>query len=125
MRSIAVRWTRHIGARDPAKASRALCVSGRPMSVPLAISEASVPRLPRGVKLRFDKQRDTWVVLAPERVFVLDQIALEIVKRCDGTADVAAIVDGLAAAFSAPREVILKDVRALLQDLADKGIVTA
>ena len=95
------------------------------MSEAVTVSETSVPRLPRGVKLRFDKQRDQWVVLAPERVFVLDNIALEIVKRCDGEASVAAIVDDLASAFSAPREVILKDVRALLQDLADKGIVTA
>ena len=95
------------------------------MSEAVTISDASVPRLPRGVKLRFDKQREQWVVLAPERVFVLDNIALEIVKRCDGDASVAAIVDDLAAAFSAPRDVILKDVQALLQDLADKGIVTA
>ena len=95
------------------------------MSKAVTISDASVPRLPRGVKLRFDKQRDNWVVLAPERVFVLDNIALEIVKRCDGEASVADIVDDLAVAFSAPRDVILKDVLQMLQDLADRGIVTA
>lgn len=87
------------------------------------ITEQSVPGLPAGVKLRFDKQRDQWVILAPERLFVLDAIALEIVKRCDGKASVGAIVDDLAATFSAPRETILKDVGALLQDLADKRIL--
>ena len=95
------------------------------MSEAITISDTSVPRLPRGVKLRFDKERDKWVVLAPERVFVPDPIALEILKRCDGNANVAAIVDDLAATFNAPRDVILKDVSALLQDLTDKGVMTA
>ncbi|HEY9550075.1 MAG TPA: pyrroloquinoline quinone biosynthesis peptide chaperone PqqD [Kiloniellaceae bacterium] len=93
------------------------------MTERIAITEQSVPGLPAGVKLRFDRRRDQWVILAPERLFVLDAIALEIVKRCDGAASVGAIVDDLAATFAAPRDVILKDVNALLQDLADKRIV--
>jgi len=36
----------------------------------------------------------------------------------------AEIVDGLAAQFSANRDVILQDVSSLLQGLADKRIVT-
>lgn len=91
----------------------------------VTISETSVPGLPAGVKLRFDKQREQWVILAPERLFVLDTIALEIVKRCDGKASVAEIVNDLAETFEAPRDVILKDVGALLQDLADKRILAA
>ena len=63
------------------------------MSQGVTISHESVPRLPPGVKLRFDKTRDKWIVLAPERVFVPDEIALEIIKRCDGEATVTAIVD--------------------------------
>ena len=95
------------------------------MSEKITISDESVPRLPPGVKLRFDKPRDTWVVLAPERLFVLDPIAHEIVKRCDGQATVSAIVDDLAQAFKADRAVIQRDVSAMLQDLADKAVVTA
>ncbi len=95
------------------------------MAERITITEQSVPGLPVGVKLRFDKRRDQWVILAPERLFVLDAIALEIVKRCDGAASVAEIVDDLAATFAAPRDVILKDVGALLQDLADKRILAA
>ena len=95
------------------------------MSAAITIGADSVPRLPRGVKLRFDKQRDQWVVLAPERVFVPDPIALEIIKRCDGEATVAAIVDDLAKTYEAPRAVIAKDVNAMLQDLADKGVMMA
>ncbi len=87
------------------------------------VAEHSVPSLPRGVRLKFDKPRDQWVVLAPERMFQLDPVAHEIVKRCDGAATVAAIADELAAAFEAPREVILKDVVALLQGFVDKRVI--
>ena len=93
------------------------------MSDKSLVAEQSVPRLPKGVRLKFDKPRDQWVVLAPERMFQLDPVAHEIVKRCDGAATVAAIADELAAAFEAPREVILKDVVALLQGFVDKRVI--
>lgn len=95
------------------------------MASRVVISEASVPRLPRGVKLRFDAARQQWMVQAPERVFVPDPVALEVIRRCDGRATVAAIVDELAATFQAPREVILGDVTELLQELSDKAVLTA
>lgn len=87
------------------------------------VTEASIPSLPRGVKLQFDKARDAWVLLAPERVFMPDNIAVEILKRCDGKAVLSGIIDDLAATFSAPREQVAKDVIAMLQDMADKGMV--
>jgi pyrroloquinoline quinone biosynthesis protein D len=93
-------------------------VSERPQ-----VHDEAVPALARGIKLRFDKARDAWVVLAPEKVLMPDQIAVEILKRCDGKAQVTAIVDDLAVAFSADRDQVAADVRAFLQDLADKGIV--
>jgi pyrroloquinoline quinone biosynthesis protein D len=83
-----------------------------------------VPALARGVKLRFDKARDAWVLLAPEKVLMPDQIATAILKRCDGKAKVAEIVDDLAVTFSADRDKVAADVRAFLQDLADKGMLT-
>ncbi len=95
------------------------------MSGAVTITADSVPRLPRGVKLQFDKTRDNWVMQAPERLFVPDPIALEVIKRCDGTANVAAIIDDLARTFNAERAVIERDVSALLQDLANKGVMTA
>jgi len=88
------------------------------------VGEASVPRLARGARLQFDKHREQWIVQAPERLFVLDPIALEIVQRCDGVASVGAIVDGLAAKFDAPRDIILRDVNTMLQDFADKGVMS-
>ena len=87
------------------------------------VENGSLPRLPRHVKLRFDQRRNRWIVLAPERVLMPDEIAVEILKRCDGTTPVSAIVEGLAAAYEAAAEEIAEDVAELLQDLADKGFV--
>jgi pyrroloquinoline quinone biosynthesis protein D len=93
-------------------------VNGRPQ-----VHDGAVPALARGVRLRFDKARDAWVLLAPEKVLMPDQIAIEILKRCDGKARVAAIVADLAVTFSADRDQVAADVRAFLQDLADKGLL--
>ncbi|MGQ0665243.1 MAG: pyrroloquinoline quinone biosynthesis peptide chaperone PqqD [Pseudomonadota bacterium] len=95
------------------------------MSGRTVIAADSIPRLARHARLQHDKRRDQWVVQAPERLFVPDPIALEIIRRCDGLATVAAIADALAGEYAAPRELILKDVNQLLQDLADKGVMTA
>jgi pyrroloquinoline quinone biosynthesis protein D len=81
------------------------------------------PRLPRGVRLVHSEAQGGWVLLAPERVFKADTIAVEIVKRCTGEATLAAIVDDLAKTFSAPRERILSDVTTLLQGLAEKRLL--
>ncbi|WP_407178740.1 pyrroloquinoline quinone biosynthesis peptide chaperone PqqD [Bradyrhizobium sp. STM 3562] len=90
----------------------------------ITISEASRPVLPRHAKLKFDETRKVWVILAPERVLAPDEIAVEVLQLCDGMRSVAAIVDGLAAKYAAPRADISGDVVAMLQDLADKGFLT-
>lgn len=94
------------------------------MTVRAIVEGSSVPGLPRHVRLKEDKQRGIWVILAPERVLMLDEISLEIVQRCDGEKTVDIICDALAAEFSAPREEIIKDVVEVLQNLADKGFLT-
>jgi pyrroloquinoline quinone biosynthesis protein D len=81
------------------------------------------PRLPRGVRLVHNETQGGWILLAPERVFKADAIAVEIVKRCTGEASFAAIVDDLAKAFTAPRERILADATAMLRGLADKKLL--
>ena len=81
------------------------------------------PRLPRGVRLVHSEAQGGWVLLAPERVFKADAIAVEIVKRCTGEATLDAIVDDLAKTFNAPRERILADVTAMLRGLADKKLL--
>jgi pyrroloquinoline quinone biosynthesis protein D len=89
------------------------------------IGPGSVPRLARGMRLREDAARGRWVVLGPERMFVPDETALEVLRLLDGARSVAAIVDDLAARYDAPREEIAADVTALLEELAAKGVVAA
>jgi pyrroloquinoline quinone biosynthesis protein D len=88
-----------------------------------AIATDARPRLPRGVRLVNNEAQGGWVLLAPERVFKPDAIALEILNRCTGEATFGAIIDDLVATFSAPRERITTDVTALLRSLADKQLL--
>ncbi len=92
-------------------------------SPPPALDADMRPRLPRGVRLVNNEAQGGLVLLAPERVFKPDPIAAEILKRCTGQATLAAIVDDLAATFSAPRERVLADVSTLLRSLADKRLL--
>jgi pyrroloquinoline quinone biosynthesis protein D len=84
---------------------------------------AAAYRFAPGVKFRFDETRQAWIVLAPERLFMPDEHATEILKLIDGTRSAAAIVDDLAARFDAPRATIEADVLEMLQDLVDRGVL--
>jgi pyrroloquinoline quinone biosynthesis protein D len=85
--------------------------------------ETAIPAFAPGVKFRFDAVRSAWVLLAPERLFLPDQQAVEILNLLDGTRDLAAIIDDLATRYEAPRALIAGDVETLLRDLSDKGVV--
>ena len=87
------------------------------------ITEQSRPVLARHAKLKFDKARQVWVILVPERVLAPDEIAVEILQLCDGVRTVDQIIDGLAAKYTADRGEIGTDVIAMLKDLADKGFL--
>ncbi len=88
-------------------------------------TERAIVRFRPGVKFRFDETRQAWIVLAPERLLLPDEIAVEVLKRIDGQRTVGQVIDDLAATFKAPRETIATDVQAMLGDLAAKGIVTS
>jgi len=87
------------------------------------ISVDSVPRLKPGVRLQFNEARQQWIVQAPERVLMPDDIAVAVLKKCDGTASVAAIGGELAREYEAPPDVVTNDIVELLQDLAEKGVI--
>jgi pyrroloquinoline quinone biosynthesis protein D len=89
----------------------------------MTISEEVVPRLPHGVRLKEDKVRGRWVLLAPERVLEPDSIAVEIIKRCDGSRTLAAVIDDLATAFAADRGVVASDVKSILAFLSERRMV--
>lgn len=87
------------------------------------IPAQSRPHLPRGVRLRRDEARARWTLLAPERIFEIDDTAAAVLGLCDGERDLNAIVAELAARYSAPPAVIEKDVVAMLADLKAKRVL--
>ena len=81
----------------------------------------SVIRFARGVRLHEDKARGRWIIMAPELMFIPDEIALEVLRLVDGVRNEAAIVAALVEKFAAPEEVIGADVAAMLDDLIARG----
>jgi pyrroloquinoline quinone biosynthesis protein D len=96
------------------------------MTAGLILAFDSAPRLAPHTRLRHDAMRGIWTVQAPERTFMLDDTAYAVLAHCDGATPLYGIVDRLCDAFSdAPRATIAADVEAMLQDLADKGVIVA
>ena len=88
----------------------------------VVVAESSLLRLAPHIVFRFDDTRSRWIIMAPERLMLPDEQAVEILQLVDGTAGVGEIIDSLARRYTqAPRALIAKDVVAMLQDLADKG----
>lgn len=61
---------------------------------------ATVPRIGPGFRLQWEPAQSCHVLLYPEGMVKLNGSAGEILKRCDGQRDVAAIVAELEATFS-------------------------
>ena len=81
------------------------------------------PKLAPGVRLHFDKSRDAWVLLSPERVIEAEGPASEILRRCDGTRSVGEIIDELAVVYAADRAIIAQNVTDMLQEMVGKRLL--
>ncbi len=97
-------------------------------AIPPRIAESDRLRLAPGVMLRNDRRRGQWMLMAPERLLVLDEMALAVVRACvepggQDVADLAAGIDRLTAEYDAPRAEVAADVLELLTDLRNKGYV--
>jgi pyrroloquinoline quinone biosynthesis protein D len=66
----------------------------------MSLTIATVPRIGAGFRLQWEPAQQCHVLLYPEGMVKLNQSAGEIMKRCDGERDCAAIVRDLEAAFS-------------------------
>lgn len=91
----------------------------------LVVCAKTRPRLPRSIKLRYDATRARWVILAPERVFDPDETAVEVLKLCNGQTSVEDIASKLGGVYQAPPDEICDDILAMLQELADKGVIAS
>ncbi|GGC84667.1 pyrroloquinoline quinone biosynthesis protein PqqD [Chelatococcus reniformis] len=89
----------------------------------MTFADTDVPHLPAGVRLKSDAVRGTVMLLAPERAFTLNPVAVKVLGLVDGERSVGAIVAALAQEFNAPPEAIAADVIELLDELARKRVV--
>jgi len=94
------------------------------MNDALKIDDSTSLQLGRGVRLRHDRERESWTLMAPERVIVLDEIAHQvIVEITESDGLLASVIDRLCQIFDAPREEIASDVIEMLQPFVDKQLL--
>ena len=89
------------------------------MSDAISIGSAARPRVARLFRLQWEEAQGCHVLLYPEGMVKLNQSAGEILKRCDGTRDIAEIVADLERAFD--RHGLVGDVNAFLQIAVRQG----
>ena len=80
------------------------------------------PQLLPGVRLRYDHQTGSYLLLSPERGLLLNESAAAIARRCDGTRPVSNIVSELVR-DGVPAGQATADVCALLDQLSERGLV--
>jgi len=88
-----------------------------------SVEGGAVLRFAPHTKFRFDEVRQAWIVLAPERLLLPDEQAVEILQLIDGERAVDGVIDELVRRYEAPREMIAGDVVKMLQDLVDKKVL--
>ena len=86
------------------------------------LTAQSQPRIGHGFRLQWEEAQSAYVLLYPEGMVKLNQSAGEIMKRCDGKADVTAIVADIEGAFNA--QGLEKDVRGFIEVAAKQRWLT-
>ncbi len=94
-----------------------------PATGPRKTAPGDTPRLPRGVRLRYDETRSKHVLLAPERTFDLDDNAVAVLKQVDGSRTVSQIADELGKVYAADPRAIEADICVMLDGLAEKRVL--
>ena len=83
------------------------------------MSNAERPALNKLFRLQWEPAQDAHVLLYPEGMVKLNQSAAEILKRCDGTRDMNALIADLEQAFNAT--LLGPDVRAFVAEAHSRG----
>lgn len=80
------------------------------------------PKLSRLFRLQWEEAQANYVLLYPEGMVKLNTSAAEILKRCDGERDLAAITSDLESAFSATG--LGPDVEDFIRVAYERGWIT-
>lgn len=91
----------------------------------IELKDSDTPVILRGVRPHFDKVRNMWLLLAPERALKLDDVGRAILDEVDGKKTFAEIATTLAAKYDAPLERISGDARTYLSGLMARRFVEA
>jgi pyrroloquinoline quinone biosynthesis protein D len=92
------------------------------MSV-LAQPEEMAPALAVGVRLRWDERRQSWLLLGPEKVVMLDGVAAEILQRFDGKTRPSQIAAVLCQSYDESNSTIEFQINHLIDQLAAEGLL--
>jgi pyrroloquinoline quinone biosynthesis protein D len=87
-----------------------------------AIDFDSIPSVGRGFRLQWEAAQNAHVLLYPEGMIKLNGSAGEIMKRCDGTATIAAITADLEHAFAT--QGLTEDVMRFVRMAVEKSWLT-
>lgn len=85
------------------------------------LDDRSIPRLARGVRLRWDEVRQKHLLLYPEGALVLNPTAASVLELCDGNRSVGDVVALLRERY--PGADVGADVLDLLTRVRERGLV--
>jgi len=91
----------------------------------IELKDTDRPVILRGVRPHFDKVRNVWLLLAPERALKLDDIGRAILEEVDGKRTFSEITTILAKKYNAPLDRISGDARVYLTGLMARRMVEA
>jgi pyrroloquinoline quinone biosynthesis protein D len=105
-----------IRSRADARSARGLSseIRERPL-----VRSCSKPHLRGHVRVQLDTVRQRFAVLGPERVYWPDEVAVDILKLCNGERTIVEIAAQLAEDYAAPVETIQTDVMEFVQSWTD------
>lgn len=83
------------------------------------LTDLTMPKLSRLFRLQWEEAQHAYVLLYPEGLVRLNPSAAEILKRCDGSREVADLVRELETAFEASD--LGPDVLAFLAEARQRG----
>jgi pyrroloquinoline quinone biosynthesis protein D len=83
------------------------------------LMDTDTPELAPTFRFQWEEAQNCWVILYPEGMVKLSQSAGEIMRRCDGKSNVAQIISGLEAQFSATG--LAADVKKFLETAREHG----